>query len=207
MLERKTIPLDLKTINEEGVFTGYGSTFNNIDYWDDIVMPGAFKESLKKRMPKMFWNHSSNSPVGVYEEAYEDEKGLYLKGRLLLDIPKAKEAYVLMKNGAVDGLSIGFLTVDSGFEKRDDRTLRILKKVDLLEVSITPLPANPKALIGDVKGIETVRDVEELLRDAGFSRSDAKAAIAACKSALQRDAEEAEAIKAAKDLLQMFRSK
>ena len=155
----------------------------------------------------MLWQHDSAEPIGVYERVSEDDIGLWLEGRLLLDVEKGHEAYVLLKNRAISGLSIGFVPLAWEWETRDNKRVRVLKDVDLWEVSLVTFPANPKASVDNVKSIQTVRDAEAVLRDAGLSKSDAGAVLAACKSALQRDAEEAEAIQTAKDLLQMFRSK
>ena len=206
-LLRKTFPLELKEISEEGHFNGYGSVFDVVDSWDDVIVKGAFKNSIEKKKPIMLWQHDSAEPIGVYESVREDDVGLWLEGKLLLDVEKGREAYVFLKNRIVSGLSIGFIPLAWEMEKRNGKQVRVVKDVDLWEVSLVTFPANDKARIGDVKSIETVRDVESLLRDAGLSRSDANAVIAACKSAVKRDADEIEAIKTAQELLQMFRSK
>ena len=206
-LMRKAYPLEIKEINEEGYFSGYGSVFDVVDDWDDMIVKGAFGKSIANKIPVMLWQHDSAEPIGVYESVREDDIGLWLEGRLLLDIERGREAYVLLKNRAISGLSIGFVPQKWEWETRDDKRIRVVKEVDLWEVSLVTFPANDKARIGDVKSIETVRDAESLLRDAGLSRADANAVIAACKSAVKRDADEIEAIKTAKELLQMFHSK
>lgn len=206
-LLRKAYPLEIKELNEEGYFSGYGSVFDVVDDWDDVIVKGAFANSIAKKTPVMLWQHDSAEPIGVYERVSEDDIGLWLEGRLLLDVEKGREAYVLLKNRAISGLSIGFVPLAWEWETRDNKRVRVLKDVDLWEVSLVTFPANPKASVDNVKSIQTVRDAEAVLRDAGLSKSDAGAVLAACKSALQRDAEEAEAIQTAKDLLQMFRSK
>ncbi|MBQ7267923.1 MAG: HK97 family phage prohead protease, partial [Synergistaceae bacterium] len=143
----------------------------------------------------------------VYENIREDDIGLWIEGRLLLDLEKGKEAYILLKNQAIRGLSIGYMPLAWEWENRDSRRIRVLKEIDLWEVSLVTFPANPKALIDDVKSIKTIRDVEDTLRDAGFSRTEAKALISACKSA-QRDAEdENEEIKAAEKLLNLMKGR
>ena len=206
-LLRKAYPLEIKEINEEGYFSGYGSVFDVIDDWDDVIIKGAFEKSISTKKPVMLWQHDSAEPIGVYERVSEDDIGLWLEGRLLLDVEKGHEAYVLLKNRAISGLSIGFVPLAWEWETRDNKRVRVLKDVDLWEVSLVTFPANPKASVDNVKSIQTVRDAEAVLRDAGLSKSDAGAVLAACKSALQRDAEETEAIKAAEELLRSIRGR
>ena len=198
-------PLEVKEITEEGRFSGYASVFDVIDDYDDVILRCAFAKSISEKMPVMLWQHNSAEPIGVYESIREDDIGLRIEGRILLDLEKGKEAYILLKNHAIRGLSIGYMPELWEWENRDNRRIRVLKEIDLWEVSLVTFPANPKALIDDVKSIKTIRDVEDTLRDAGFSRTEAKALISACKSA-QRDAEdEDEEIKAAKKLLDLMK--
>ena len=197
--------LEIKEITDEGRFAGYASVFDVIDYYDDVIVRGAFAKSISEKMPAMLWQHDSSDPIGIYESIREDDIGLWIEGRLLLDIEKGREAYILIKNQAIRGLSIGFVPALWEWETRDNRRLRILKEIDLWEVSLVTFPANPKALIDDVKNIKTVRDVEDTLREAGFSRSEAKALISACRSA-QREADvEAEDIEAAENFLRILK--
>ncbi len=203
----RDFPLEIKEITEEGRFSGYASVFDVIDYYDDEIVRGAFAKSIAEKMPVMLWQHDSAEPIGVYESIREDDIGLWIEGRLLLDLEKGREAYILLKNQAIRGLSIGFVPILWEWENRESRRIRVLKEIDLWEVSLVTFPANPKALVDDVKSIKTIRDVEDTLRDAGFSRTEAKALIAACKSA-QRDAEEEdEELKAAQKLLNLMKGK
>lgn len=203
----RDFPLEIKEITEEGRFSGYASVFDVIDYYDDEIVRGAFANSIAEKMPVMLWQHDSAEPIGVYESIREDDIGLWIEGRLLLDLEKGREAYILLKNQAIRGLSIGFVPILWEWENRENRRIRVLKEIDLWEVSLVTFPANPKALVDDVKSIKTIRDVEDTLRDAGFSRTEAKALIAACKSA-QRDAEEEdEELKAAQKLLNLMKGK
>lgn len=199
--------LEVKEITEEGRFSGYASVFDVIDRYDDEIVRGAFAKSIAEKMPVMLWQHDSAEPIGVYESIREDDIGLWIEGRLLLDLEKGREAYILLKNQAIRGLSIGFVPILWNWESRESRHIRVLQEIDLWEVSLVTFPANPKALVDDVKSIKTIRDVEDTLRDAGFSRTEAKALIAACKSA-QRDAEEEdEELKAAQKLLNLMKVK
>ena len=205
--KHRDFPLEVKEITEEGRFSGYASVFDVIDYYDDEILRGAFAKSIAEKMPVMLWQHDSAEPIGVYESIREDGIGLWIEGRLLLDLEKGREAYILLKNQAIRGLSIGYVPTLWEWENRENRHIRVLKEIDLWEVSLVTFPANPKALVDDVKSIKTIRDVEDTLRDAGFSRTEAKALIAACKSA-QRDAEEEdEEMKAAQKLLHLMKGK
>jgi len=187
MMKTKTRDFDmaLKEVGEDGSFTGYGSVFGNADSYGEIVEPGAFAASLKahakaKTMPMMLWQHDTWQPIGVWDEMEEDNKGLRCSGRLLLGVKQADEAHIMLKAGAIRGLSIGYRELAA----EPDGNNRRLKKLDLREVSIVSFPANDKATIQTVKSIldggdlPTVRQFEEHLRDAGFSKSLA-AAIAA----------------------------
>lgn len=88
--QRLDVPLKLKSVSETGEFEGYGSVFGVKDSYGDIVVPGAFTKSLqtwkeKGRMPALLWQHQTAEPIGVYTEMKEDDVGLYVKGRLLID--------------------------------------------------------------------------------------------------------------------------
>jgi HK97 family phage prohead protease len=168
-MERKALSLELKA-TDAGEVTGYGSVFGGVDSYGDTIMPGAFQKSIGKRKPKMLWQHRMDMPIGVWDEVVEDGKGLRLKGRLA-DTMQGKEAAELVRMGALDGLSIGFRTMADEV----DGKVRKLKEVDLYEVSFVTMPADQKAR---VTGIKSEREVEDALRDMGFSRREAKAFIA-----------------------------
>jgi uncharacterized protein len=189
-----TAPFEFKAVGDDGTFSGYGSVFGTKDSYGDVVEPGAFKDSLsawaaKGKMPKMLWQHRSDSPIGVWTAMSEDSKGLAVEGRLILDVQQAREAHSLMKAGALDGLSIGYVTVSDGWDK-DTQTNR-LKAVDLWEVSPVTFGANPDALIESVKSITTIRELEQHLRDGGLSAAAAKkVAVGGWKALDPRDADE-----------------
>jgi HK97 family phage prohead protease len=176
-MENKLFDLEaeLKAEGELGEIVGYGSIFGNIDSYGDIVQQGAFDKSIKKRAPKMLWQHDSSQPIGVWTSIESDGKGLKLKGRLLIDeIEKAREAYALLKAGALSGLSIGFKVKNFS---NDAKGVRTLEELELYEVSLVTFPANEKANVTQVRSElpRTVRDFEGFLRDAGYSRNHAKA--------------------------------
>lgn len=193
-------PFEVKAVEDNGVFEGFGSVFGNVDSYKEIVAPGAFSESLAAwksvgRLPPVLWQHRSGEPVGPHLSMEEQAVGLHVKGHLLVDdVQRAKEARALMKAKAVNGLSIGFVTREDSYDRVSG--IRTLKKIDLWEVSIVTFPANPAAQISSVKSaidaIETVRDAEAFLRDAGrLSNAQAAAFISRFKSMSgQRDSDE-----------------
>ena len=196
MMNKLDYPLEIREVREDGTFTGYGSVFGNVDAYGDIVEAGAFAKSIEKKKPALLWQHDPTQPVGVWEELSEDKHGLLMRGRLLIGkVAKATEARELLKVGAISGLSIGYMPVKWEYDKdpRDSdekakRTVRRLKEIDLWEVSLVTFPANDAARVTGVKNLATIQDVEESLRDAGYSRSEAKSLISRIKD-LQRDAE------------------
>lgn len=184
-------PFEVKSVEDTGIFTGYGSVFGNVDSYKEIVAPGAFAESLSAwkdsgRLPPVLWQHRSGEPIGPYLDMREDTHGLMVKGHLLVDdVARAKEARALMKAKAVNGLSIGFVTREDSYDKLTG--IRTLKKIDLWEVSIVTFPANPAAQVNTVKSaidaLETLSDCERFLRDAGsLSRAQSTAVIGRIKA-------------------------
>lgn len=186
---------EAKELQSTGAFKGYGSVFNNLDYDRDIVAPGAFKKSLKewksrKRLPPVLWQHDTREPLGPYTMMAEDEKGLQVEGLLLVDdVRRAREARALMVHKAIDGLSIGFITRNSRPDKAQNA--RVITEAELLEVSIVTMQANIKATVTDVKGgaitvddidrLMLPKELEEFLREAGFSKQAAIAFMAKCR--------------------------
>ena len=187
MHEVKFISLDLKGVDNDGSFEGYASLFNREDLAGDVVAPGAFADSLAKRGVggiKLLFQHDANQPIGVWTALREDARGLYAQGRLMPEVAKAREAQALMRAGALDGLSIGFRTV-KGRRDRAGGTRR-LEKVDLWEISVVTFPLLPEARVAAMKsrpfaeGLPTEREFERwLTRDAGLTRSEARAVMSA----------------------------
>jgi len=175
------LEIDSKSITEQGEFEGYLSVFNSVDQGGDIVMPGAFTESLRKRPAervKLLAYHDTRQPVGVWKSLIEDGRGLKAKGQILLTTERGREMYELMKVGAVDGLSIGYRSIDDEFDRA--KGVRRLKKVDLMEGSLVTFPMHSDATVATVKGgkLPTIREIERtLMREAGLSASQAKALL------------------------------
>lgn len=224
-IERKDAPggrevrafvLDLKAANDDGTVEGYGSVFGVRDSYDDVIAAGAFQASLaahKKAgtMPAMLWQHDSDKPIGVWTEMVEDSKGLRIKGQLALETTLGKEAHALLKMGALNGLSIGFMSKQWAYDR--DTDIRTLTEIDLWEVSLVTFPANGAARVTNVKSVDELlapKDAERALRDAGFSKSDATAFVSRVMRMGQQRSESAQdiakALKAADQLLNSLKS-
>lgn len=196
--QRLDVPLKLKSVSDSGEFEGYGSVFGVKDSYDDVVVPGAFSKSLqswreKNTMPAMLWQHQMDEPIGIYTDMKEDDVGLYVKGRLLIDDdPLARRAHAHMKAGSLTGLSIGYMLKDWEYDRTKE--VFLLKEIDLWEVSPVTFPSNDEARISDVKSVfargemPSQKSIERVLRDVGLSRTQAKAFMAGGYSTLnQRD--------------------
>ena len=150
-LERKFCQVETKlAVTEGSVIEGYASLFGAVDRGGDIVESGAYTVSLKsleaaQRRVRMLWQHDPTQPIGVWDEVREDSKGLYVKGRLLPDVARAREAAALLEAGAIEGLSIGYRTVRA---TRDANGRRRLKELELWEVSLVTFPMLPDARVG-----------------------------------------------------------
>ncbi len=150
--EVKFAPCDLKSVEADGTFSGYASLFGEVDLGQDLVMPGAFRESLRSRGHAASSCCSSTIPTsrsGCGSSCTRTRKGLFARGRLMPEVARAREVLSLMRAGALDGLSIGFRTVKG----RTDPTsgVRRLDKIDLWEISIVTFPMLPEARVSTVK--------------------------------------------------------
>ena len=155
-------------------FTGHAAIFGNIDSDEDIIIPGAFAKTLIKRPNvKLLYQHDTRKVPGIIDELREDHRGLFIKGRTI-NTTLGRNVAEEMREGAIDKFSIGFRTIDAEVDKSNIRTI---KEVELFEVSLVTFPANEKAAVASVKAaneINSVRDFEDFLRDAGYSRKHAK---------------------------------
>jgi HK97 family phage prohead protease len=147
MLEHKFCTLGGEIAVTDGTtISGYASLFGAADQGGDIVERGAYAASLAKgRGVKMLWQHDPAQPIGVWDEVREDAKGLWVKGRLLTDVAKGREAASLIAAKAIDGLSIGYRTLKA---RKDDAGQRHLTELDLWEVSLVTFPMLPEARVG-----------------------------------------------------------
>jgi Escherichia/Staphylococcus phage prohead protease len=137
-------------VTDGTVIEGYASYFGKRDKGGDVVVAGAYGRSLAAlakagRRVKMLWQHDPAQPIGIWDEVLEDDRGLYVKGRLLPDVARAREAVALIGAGAIDGLSIGYRTVKA---QKDGKGARLLSELELWEVSLVTFPMLEEARIG-----------------------------------------------------------
>jgi len=211
-MKTKDFSFKVKASDDTGQIEGYASVFNNRDSYNEAVMPGAFADSLAKHTregtyPLMLWQHNPDEPIGVWNEMVDDGKGLRVAGKLLAGVRRADEALIMLKAGAIQGMSIGYREVD--VEPPENGGPRKLVKLELLEASIVSFPANRRARVESVKS-ETrlgefaaklrdgepmpVKEFEDILRDAGVPKSMAvKIASVGYANAIRSDSEGIEA--------------
>lgn len=188
--ERKFMDLVLDEVEPDGAFSGYASLFGKVDLAQDVVERGAFAKSLKTRGAagiRMLYQHDPAEPIGLWEEIREDERGLFVRGRLTTGVKRAREVRELMKAGALDGLSIGFRTVRAKSDAKGG--VRRILEADLWEISVVTFPMQPGARVERVKGrgLPTTREFERwLTRDAGLTRGEARVVIARGFAELRR---------------------
>lgn len=201
-MEQKFIALETEfksstSSDDSMTFSGYGAYFNNVDSYGDVILPGAFKDNVSRAKkgdyPVMLSQHGMDdyTPVGVFTKIVEDEKGLYVEGKLA-NTTMGRDLYELMKmtpRPAIKGMSIGYRVTEAEFPsgKNDSKfpkgCYRKIKSADVLEISIVTFPANKKATITNVKSEFIIRDAEKALREAGYSANEAKTIISIIKNA------------------------
>lgn len=218
MLVTKTLKFDdvsLKMDGATGLFSGYASVFGGVDSYGDTIIKGAFEATLRGAKPKMFFNHVWDMPIGKWTKAKEDDHGLFVEGELTPGLALASDVRAALKHGTLDGLSIGGYLKKGDYEETEGG--RIIRKwSNLAEVSPVVFPADGAARIDltsvkstdiadDLVLIETIRDFEYFLRDAGnFSKGAAQALTARAKTLFSlRDAgDDVEAKKAEGTILE-----
>lgn len=155
----------IKLMDDKGTIEGYLNNFDVVDYASDMTLKGAFKNTLDKikdsgiKLP-MLWNHKADEPIGAWDELYEDNKGLYGKGRINLEVERGKEIYSLMKMGAISGFSIGYWELDAEYDR--NKNINYLKELELFETSVVTFPCNPESRVESVKSDEVNAMFEEL---------------------------------------------
>lgn len=141
-------------------FEGYASTFDNIDLGDDIILKGAFLQTLSKELPSLLWQHHMSEPLGIIESAREDAVGLYISARMPKDDTLVSgRAIPQMKIGGIKSMSIGYSPIEFEFEERGGRRVRIMKTIDLWEVSLVTIPMNPRARVTSMKTVVPFADL------------------------------------------------
>ena len=167
------------TVKGDHVFGGSASLFGAWDQGGDVVHKGAYGASLKAiaaedRSVKMLWQHDPAQPIGVWDEVREDARGLWVRGRLLPEVAKGREAAELIAAGAIDGLSIGYRTVKA---TKNDKGQRLLTELELWEVSLVTFPMLPSARVVAKSG-DISPEAEATLRDMAAAFRGARASLA-----------------------------
>jgi len=206
MLLRKTLLLNevaLKLEGDTGRFSGYASVFGGVDSYGDTIVKGAFESTLRANgKPKMFFNHEWRMPIGKYTVAKEDDHGLFVEGELTPGLSLSEDVRAAMRHLTLDGLSIGGFIKKGDYDETDSG--RVIRKWSVLsEISPVAFPADRAARIdadsvksGElaeaIADIESIRDLERFLRDAGsFSKGAATALVARVKAVLCGEGEPA----------------
>lgn len=154
--ETKSFKFEVKKLTAEGEFEGYAAVFDIIDLGGDMIERGAFKRTIRANngVFPMTWYHNVRDPIGG-AKVKEDEHGLFVKGKLNLDVQSAKEKHALMKQEepgpVIKALSFGYDTIKQEFDESGKKTVRRLKEIKLYEVSPVLFAMQPQAQITDVK--------------------------------------------------------
>jgi HK97 family phage prohead protease len=190
LIDLKLAPAD----SGEMTFEGYGAVFGNVDAYGDVIQKGAFTDYLKdvksgvQQWPAMLSQHggwgvgsTDYTPIGVWLALSEDDTGLKAAGTLA-DTDRGRENYALLKmqpRPAISGLSIGYYAKEFEYGGKSDNFERLIKKIDLVEISLVTFPANDQARINGVKSANDIseRDIERALRELGISKKDAQIVI------------------------------
>jgi HK97 family phage prohead protease len=143
--------LEVKSSSEDHVhIAGYASVFGEIDSYKDVVLRGAFAGVSSPRDVKFLWQHDMTKPIGVVTNLFEDEHGLYVEATINNETQQGREAVSLVKQGALNGLSIGYHSKEASYNSSG---LREITDADLWEISLVTFPANAKAQINSIKTI------------------------------------------------------
>ena len=190
-LDYKEFNFELKAVSDEGTFEGYASTFDGQpDLGGDIVQKGAFVETIAqggifKNGIRMLKNHDRNIVLGIWPDLHEDNKGLYNRGQLAIKTDEGHDVHELMKLKAINSESIGYNASDYEIIDKGESRIRLLKKIDLAEISIVTFPMNVNANITSVKSAieecKTPRELERALKEIGLSQKAAEYIVSICK--------------------------
>ena len=159
---------------EAGLFRGYASTWD-LDSGGDVIVKGAFSKTLaeKRSQVKILWQHKTDTPIGKPLEMREDERGLFVEGKIS-DTTHGKDAKILLKDGVIDRMSIGFIANSDAVTVKDG--IRYIEELELFEFSLVTWPMNDAAVITAVKSLRP-KDIERVLREAGLTKSQAAALV------------------------------
>lgn len=193
-MEYADTPFELKSLDDAGHIEGLAAGFNDVDHGGDKILFGAFTKTLIARNGRplpMLLSDDLARPIGAWSEWKEQPAGLYVKGRITLASRDGQEAHALARDGALTGLSIGWKEAKPG---RYNGGVRELSEVELFETSLVAVPMHDRARVSSVKSITGAGDIADLLREAGMSGRQAKAAAGAAWKAIhdQQDDEAAD---------------
>lgn len=214
-VEVKSFELEIKDADSNGMIRGYASTFGNVDLGMDVVDKGAFKKSIKesKGLFPILADHDPQKQIGWNLRAEEDEKGLYVEGKIDLNVQAGREKFSLAKTameaGAKMGLSIGYMTIKAEPD-RDKPMVRHLKELKLFEYSIVTFPMNTSAMITAIKSefkqasnIDLVQKLIAELKQQGISHSELVTALHTGAAGDESDPSLAQSLN---DLIQMMKA-
>lgn len=206
-MKRFVVPMQIKSVSDQGVVTGYASIFDNVDLGGDKILgPAPFEEIVRTSDGKVLhlyahdsygYTPSAGLPIGK-ADVEQNDKGLYFESQLLMADPFVKERiYPHMKAGTLDGMSIGYDVLPFGADYDDESRVRLLKRLKLWEISACVWGMNPEARIETVKtrakNVTNIREFEDLLRDVGgFSARQAKLLASGGWEALQTARDESD---------------
>lgn len=199
-IERKTLNVKFtkSSFSEDEQYyylSGYGSTFDNVDRGNDVIKSGAFTKSLKEMFPKFCYQHDMQDPLGVFTDVKEDARGLFIQAKMRKGFEKTRWIAGLIEDGAIDSMSIGFGINKGGWSYDAKTGITTLTDLKLYEVSLVTIPMNEEARLTSFKSdggeeIKSLRDVEIILKEAGFSARQAKTLISKIKELNSRDESE-----------------
>lgn len=211
-IEYKSFSLKMDDVDSNGTIRGYASTFGNIDLGFDVVDKGAFKKSIKES--SSLWpilaDHNPSKQIGWNFRAEEDETGLFVEGKLDLNVQDAREKYSLCKSalelGAKMGLSIGYMVVKAEPD-RDKPIVRHLKELKLFEYSIVTFPMNTEAMITSAKGLVSIDRANFIIQELekqGIKRDEIAQALRG--EAAQAPKDPQRTLQSMDDLIKMMKS-
>lgn len=156
MKQTRSFKMKFKSIDDSGQFEGYAAAYS-LDQGGDIIRKGAFSRTLENnKSHPILWQHDPTKPIGAGVDAYEDSKGLFVKGQLCLEVQQAREARALMAQGALKGLSIGYESIQDELDEKSGN--RFITEIKLYEYSPVTFPMNEDATIESVKDHKQVFD-------------------------------------------------
>lgn len=180
-------PFEIKAIDEAGYIAGIAASYGGIDRGGDRIMPGAMTKAVEgRRSVPMLLNHNHAAAIGGWHKFDETPAGLAVEGRIAIKTPAGRDAHAVAESGGLPGLSIGYKTVRHIMAG----SVRQLHELDLWEVSLVPVPMDPRSVVTSIKSIATAGDIRDLFREAGFSSREAKAAAGAAWKAIHDQTDE-----------------